>query len=155
MAKTLKVTKGNVQTLVRRGVIPANVAKQVQGGATVSINYEGNLVTTKPRQEREQFISTRQDGAVTMSQADIQEMTRPRVAPQPRGGLAARDGITAKQIFTQAKQKGLTVEEYVGAGPVYRGREIDGRMEYTPVDLPNLKKFKKNQEDIGIEYLER
>ena len=161
MAKTLKVTKGNVQTLVRRGVIPANVAKQVQGGATVSINYEGNLVssfrpqsmtvdgqttsfgrgfeperqrrTTKPRQEREQFISTRQDGAVTMSQADIQEMTRPRVAPQPRGGLAARDGITAKQIFTQAKQKGLTVEEYVGAGPVYRGREIDGRMEYTPV----------------------
>jgi len=192
MAKTLKVTKGNVNILVRRGVVPASIAKKVQGGSTVSIQYEGNRFTSfrptgftidgqstsagrgfeperqrrsmtprrsegvpskvtkgtpskplypdvggksdlpeppKPSYEREQFISTREGGgAAIMSQADIQEFTKPRVAPQLRGGLAARDGITAGEIFAQAKSKGLTVEEYVGTGPVYReGVPVGGR----------------------------
>jgi len=43
---TVRITKGNVQTFVRRGALPAGIASQVRQGATVSINYQGNLTSS-------------------------------------------------------------------------------------------------------------
>jgi len=119
---TLRVTKGNVSNLIRRGVISAHTASKVRAGATVSIQYQGNAVSSF----RPQTITI--DGKTTSFGSGFEpERQRREMTPNREQGVPSKvtTKTPTKQIYPKDLPKppktGRTAgQQYLGSGTTYQ-----------------------------------